>query len=290
MTDKQALLFSSRSLYLRRLCSRFPIFLFLWLFTLLGATPTHAHAPSSDPLSEINFEQKLNEQVPLDLTFRDETGQSVQLGDYFGQKPVILVFAYYGCKNLCALVLDELVESLRELRFDVGNQFKVVTVSIDPRDTSALATEKKTIYMQRYARTGTADGWRFLTGDHLSIDRLAKTVGFRYTYDPELDQYGHPAGIVVLTPQGKISRYFYGLEYSPTDLRLGLVEASANKIGSLVDQVLLRCYRYDPITGKYTPVVMNILRLAGVATVLALGLVMFVMFRREQRSSFRIER
>ncbi len=269
--------------HLYYLCVRSFILLGLWFLALLGAGPAHAHDPSPNPLNEVAFEQKLNERVPLDLIFEDETGKSVQLGDYFGEKPVILVFTYYGCKNLCGVVREELVESLQALEFDVGDEFEIVTVSINPGDTPALATAKKGAIMQHYARPEAAAGWHFLTGEDSSIDQLAEAVGFRYAYDAELDQYAHPAGIMVLTPQGRISRYFYGLDYLPTDLRLGLVEASANKIGSLVDQLLLRCYNYDPVTGKYTLVVMNVLRMAGVTTVLILGTFMFAMFRRERR-------
>jgi protein SCO1/2 len=234
-------------------------------------------------LSEVAFEQKLNEQVLLDLVFRDETGKSVQLGDYFGQKPVILTLNYYNCPMLCPLVLEELITSLAKVPFTMGDQFNVVTVSIDPRETPELAAATKKKYIQRYDRPGVEEGWHFLTGEEISIQRLAQAVGFRYAYDAQSDQYAHPAGIIVLTPEGKISRYFYGLDYSPTDLRLGLVEASANKIGSLVDQVLLRCYHYDPVSGRYTLVVMNILRLAGLATVLILGAFTFMMFRHERR-------
>ncbi|MBI1880891.1 MAG: SCO family protein [Chloroflexi bacterium] len=250
---------------------------------MVAASPIQAHDPSAHPLSEVNFEQKMNEQVPLDLAFRDEAGQTVQLGDYFGEKPIILVFAYYGCKTLCSVVLEELVETLRALKFDVGDQFGVVTVSLDPGDTPALAAEKKAIQLEHYGRPGAATGWRFLTGEHAAIDQLAEAIGFRYAYDAQLDQYAHPAGIVVLTPQGKISRYFFGLEYSPTDLRLGLVEASANKIGSFVDQVLLRCFQYDPVAARYTPIVMNIVRLVGLTTALTLGTSILVMLRWERR-------
>jgi protein SCO1 len=274
---------SLQSSYSRCLHTRAFILSFLLLLALFRAGPTQAHDPSPNPLNEINFKQQLNKPAPLDLTFQDETGKSVQLSDYFGDKPVVLVFAYYGCKTLCSVVLEELVESLRALKFDVGNQFRVVTVSIDPRDTPALAAEKKAIHIEHYGRPGAADGWHFLTGEHLAIDQLAEAIGFRYAYDAELDQYAHPAGIVVLTPQGKMSRYFFGLEFSPRDLRLGLVEASDNKIGSFIDQVLLRCFRYDAVTGRYTPIVMNILRLVGLTTALTLGTSILVMLRWERR-------
>lgn len=261
---------------------------FLGLLVLLGAGSAQAHGPSPDPLSEVDFQQKLDQQAPLDLPFRDETGHAVQLGAYFGQKPVILLFAYFGCKMLCPVTLDQLVESLRALKFDVGNQFRVVTVSLDPRDTPALAAAKKATILEHYARPGAAAGWSFLTGDHAAIDQLAEATGFRYTYDANQDQYAHPAGLVLLTPQGKISRYFFDLEFSPLELRLGLVEASANQIGSFIDEVFLRCFRYDPETGRYTPVVMTILRLVGSATALILGAAIFIMFRREPGKKVRI--
>lgn len=282
--EKQPILLRGRSF--RHLYAR--SYVLLLLLALFGASPALAHDPSPDPLSQLAFEQKLNEQVPPDIVLQDETGQPVQLRDYFGERPLILVFAYYECQNLCGVVLENLVESLRALEFDAGNQFRVITVSIDPGETPTLAAAKKATYIQRYGRPGAAAGWHFLTGDHASVDRLAQVVGFQYAYDAETDQYAHPAGLIILTPQGKISRYVYGLDYSPTDLRLGLVEASANKIGSLVDQVLLRCYRYDPVTGKYTLVVMNVLRLAGLATVLILGTFMVVMFRRDRGKDLKV--
>ncbi|MGH7429016.1 MAG: SCO family protein, partial [Candidatus Methylomirabilaceae bacterium] len=194
-----------------------------------------------------------------------------------------LVPAYYHCRSLCPLALDGLVKSLRALSIGVGDQFAVVAVSIDPRDTPELAAAKKATYVQRYSRPAVADGWHFLTGTEASIQGLARSIGLRYARDAESDQYAHASGILVLTPRGRISRYFYGIEYSPRDLRLALVEASHNRIGSLVDQVLLRCYRYDPATGTYGLVIMNVVRLAGLATILALGSFIVAMVRREPR-------
>jgi protein SCO1/2 len=236
----------------------------------------------------VAFDQRLNEQVPLDLVFRDEEGRAVQLGHYFGTKPVILVLAYYNCRILCPVVLDGLLKSLRVLSFDVGDQFSVVTMSFDPRDTPALAAARKATYIQRYGRLGAADGWHFLTGEQATIEKLTQAVGFHYVYDAETDQYAHATGIMLLTPQGKIARYLYGIEYSPKDLRLGLVEASANRIGSPVDQVLLYCYKYDPVTGKYGLVIMNVIRLAGIGTVLALGTFILVMVSRDRVKQSRI--
>ncbi len=266
-------------------CSR--ILIFCCLFAFVAAVPARAdHSRPDELLDKIASEQRLNEQVPPNLVFQDELGRSVKLGDYFGTKPTILVLAYYECPNLCGLLLNDLVKNLRALTLNLGKQFEVVTVSIDPRETPELAAAKKQAFIQRYARPGAAEGWHFLTGEEAAIQRLAQAVGFQYTYDHEQKQYAHPSGLMVLTPQGKIARYFYGLQYSVRDLRLGLVEASANKIGSPVDKVLLRCYRYDPVTGKYTVAITNIVRLAGLATTLALGTFIGVMFRRERRQKF----
>jgi protein SCO1/2 len=258
----------------------------------VGAAPVAAqitaeHGPAL--LRDIGFDQRLNTRVPLDLAFRDDTGRSVHLREYLGARPVILAFVYYECPRLCSLVLNGLLRSLRALSFNVGREFTVVTLSFDPQETPVAAQAKKEAIIQRYARPGAADGWHFLTGDEGSIRQLADAVGFRYTYSPESRQYAHATGLVILTPQGRISRYLYGLEYSPKDLRLALVEASTNTIGSAVDQVLLYCYEYDPAAGRYGVVIMNVIRLAGLATVLAVGTFVAVMFRldrRHRRSTF----
>jgi protein SCO1/2 len=248
---------------------------------LVGARPAEAHDDRPIPLRNVALEQRLGEQVPLELRFRDETGRVVQLGNYFGKRPVILTLAYYRCQDLCPLVLDGLVRTLRALSFDIGKQFNVVTVSIDPYDTPALAGTKKRDLMQRYSRPGAADGWHFLMAEDASIQRLTEAIGFRYTYEAEKDRYAHATGIVILTPEGKIARYFYGIEFSPRDLRLGLIEASANRIGSPIDQLLLFCYHYDPATGKYGLLITNVIRLAGMATALSLGTYIFLLLRRE---------
>lgn len=248
-----------------------------------GTAPAQSPGQEEAILKQVAFEQHLNEQVPLDLPFRDEAGQPVQLGTYFGTKPVILALVYYECPMLCTLTLNGLVSALKVLSFDVGNQFEVVTVSFNPSETPALAAAKKHTYLQRYGRDGAAAGWHFLTGDEPAIKRLAQAVGFRYVYLPQQRQFAHAAGIMVLTPRGKIARYFYGVEFAPRDLRLGLVEASNEKIGSPVDQLLLYCFHYDPVTGKYGAVIMNVLRLGGVVTILALGGFMTIMLRRERR-------
>lgn len=266
------------------------IFFFLFVFHsifLFRAMPAWGNGAGPEILRDVGFDQKLNEQVPLDLVFRDENGAPSQLKEYFGKRPVIMVLVYYECPNLCPLILDSLVRNLKALSFDVGKQFNVLTVSIDPGEGPELAKAKKEEYLKRYGRPGAEEGWDFLTGDEASIRQLTQAVGFRYTYDAKKDQYAHLAGIVILTPQGTVARYFYGIEYAPRDLRLGLVEASEGKIGSPVDQLLLFCYEYDPATGQYSLIVMNVLRLAGLVTVLSLGAFMCVMLRRERRNKLK---
>jgi len=234
-------------------------------------------------LREVAYDQRLNEQLPLDAVFRDETGQEVRLGHFFGSKPVILTLVYYECPMLCTVILNGLVQSLERLQFDVGKEFEIVTISFNPTETPTLAAAKKQTYLERYKRPGAAAGWHFLTGDEAAIRRVTETVGFRFAYDPERKEYAHAAGIVVLTPDGRISHYFYGVEFPPRDLRLGLVEASEHKIGSPVDQLLLYCYHYDPKTGKYGAAVMNIMRLGGLGTVLLLAAFIIVSRMRERR-------
>ncbi len=240
-------------------------------------------------LRDVGFDQRLNEQVPLDLKFTDETGAVVTLNDYFGKKPVVLVLAYYRCPMLCTLVLNGLVQGMRGMPLAIGTDFNVVTVSFDPRETSELAAAKKKTYVADYGRPGAAEGWHFLTGQPEAIEKLTRAVGFRYVYDAAQDQYIHTSGIMVLTPQGRLSRYFYGIEFPARDLRLGLVEASANKIGSPTDEVLLYCFHYDPATGKYTASILNFVRAGGVLTVLALaGMVWFLCRWRPRKASDRI--
>ena len=248
----------------------------------LQAKPDLSKLPPVPPaLRGVGLDQKLNAQVPLNLAFRDDAGQTVPLSTYFGKKPVILALVYYQCPMLCTEILNGLVRSLKAVSFKPGIDFEVVTVSIDPTETPDLAAHKKAGYLKRYGRG--ENGWHFLTGEEPQIKSLAQAIGFRYTYDPKTKQFAHASGIMVLTPEGKLSHYFYGVEYAPRDLRLGLVEASQNKIGTPVDQILLFCYHYDPATGKYGAVAMNIVRLAGVAFVLILSLFLFIMFRRDFR-------
>jgi protein SCO1/2 len=230
-------------------------------------------------LENVGIEQRLDAQIPLDLNFRDETGKAVKLGDYFGRKPLILNLVYYNCTMLCGEALAGLSSAMRLIKFDVGNEFDVVTVSFDPRETPEMAAAKKADYVKRYGRAGAAGGWHFLTGQPESINALTKAVGFQYQYDARTNQYAHATAIMVLTPQGRISRYFYGVDFPPKDLRLGLVEASQGKIGNAVDAVLLYCYHYNPETGKYGAMVSNILRMAGAATILLLGGLLFILWR-----------
>ncbi len=250
---------------------------------MVGAPDTKRVKPPG--LEHVGIDQRLNEQVPLDLQFQDEQGKTVKLGDYFHEgRPVVLNLVYYQCPMLCGEVLQGLSAAAKVLKFTPGKEYEIVTVSIDPREKSNLAAEKKANYMKRLGRPGAEAGWHFLVGDQPNIDKLANAIGWHYQYDPKTDQFAHAAGIVLVTPTGKIAQYYYGVEYSARDLRLGIIEASQNKIGSLADEVLLYCYHYDPRTGKYGPVITNIVRLAGVLTIVVLGGFLAVMFRREGRA------
>ena len=237
------------------------------------------------PLREIGFDQNLDQYVPLDVPFRDESGRTVRLADYFGSRPVVLVFAYYDCPMLCTQVINGLSTALNILSLAPGKDFEIVTVSFNPRDTPATASAKKAVYLERYTRDGAARAWHFLSGDEPSIDRLTKAAGFRYVWDAETKQFAHPTGVIVLTPDGRLSRYLFGIEYGPRDLRYALVEASAGGVGNAVDTLLLYCYHYDPMTGRYGFVVMRAVRIAGAATVLALASFIIVMVRKEKRAA-----
>jgi len=252
---------------------------------LAGATGASAQAQLAPRgvLGQIGIEQKLDAALPLELEFRDESGRAVRLGDFFRGRPVILSLAYLKCPMLCPYVLGGLVQSLKVLQFSAGQEFDLLTISFDPADTPALARASKAEYLKRYARPGSAAGWHFLTGTEPSIRKLTERVGFRYQFDAASGQFAHAAGLLVATPQGRVARYFYGIEYAPRDLRLALVEASHNRIGSPVDQVLLYCFHYDPTTGKYGVVILNVLRLAGLVTVALLVGFVLAMLRRERR-------
>lgn len=242
---------------------------------LYGARPASGNPATGLPpaLQEVRIEQKLDQQLPLDLSFRDETGREVKLGDYFGHKPVVLAFVYYDCPMLCTQVLNGMVTSFRVLPFQMGKEFDVVTISFDPRETPELAQRKKKVYVDylpEKMRANAANGWHFLTGDQANIEKITEAAGFHYRWDDKTQQFAHASAIMLTTPHGKLSRYYYGIEYPARDLRLGLIESSANKIGSPVDQLLLYCYHYDPATGRYGAVVMNIMRVAGVITLVGI--------------------
>jgi protein SCO1 len=245
-------------------------------------TTTRPTGDRPDLLTDVFFDQRLDAEVPRDLVFRDDTGKSVQLGDYFGRRPVVLALVYYECPMLCSQVLSGLVSALDVLKFDAGRDFDVVAVSFNPREGPGLASAKKQAYVDRYKRPGAEGGIHFLTGPEASILQHTKAVGFRFKWDPEIAQYAHAAGIVVLTPEGRVSKYFYGIEYSPRDLRLGLVEASQHRIGSPVDRLLLYCYHYDPTTGKYGMVAMTAVRIGGVLTILGMIAFWTAMLWRER--------
>jgi len=245
-------------------------------------------APLPAGLQGVTIEQNLNHQVPLNLIFRDEFGRSLPLSTYFsGHKPVVLALVYYTCPMLCNLVLTGMETSLRAISLNPGRDFEVVAVSFDPKDTPQIAAAKRENYLRRYRRPDTANGWHFLTGDEASIKALTSAVGFRYKLDPATGQYAHASAIMILTPDGKLSRYFYGVEYSPRDVRLGLVEASQDKIGNPVDQILLFCYHYDPATGKYGAIAMNMVRFAGGTFVLICGTFLLFAWRRDWRKDRR---
>ena len=266
--------------------TRAPGRLLATLLAALAAVPIPARGdePPGTVLGRVGFDQNLDAQLPLDLTFRDESGQTVKLGDFFGKKPVILALVYYRCPMLCGEELKGLARSLRPLSMSAGDQFEVVTVSIDPAETPDLAQAKKETILEYYGRPEGGKGWHFLTGDQPAIDALAKTVGFRYTYSTASQQFIHAAGLVIATAGGRLSRYFYGIDFQAKDLQFGLIESSQGKIGSPIHRLLLFCYHYDPTTGKYTLAIVNNLRDVGSATALGLGAYVVTMIRRDRRA------
>ena len=266
----------------------------LWVPAHPGAqtTPSRGLAEGGQPasakpgiLNEIGIDQRIGEQLPLDLPFTDETGRAVRLGDYFGTRPVILALVYYECPMLCTQVLNGLVTALGVMNFEPGREFDVVAVSFNPKEGPGLASQKKAAYMERYARPHTAGGWHFLTGSEDSIRRLTSAVGFRYTFDDESKQFAHGAAIQVVTPKGALARYFYGIEFSARDIRFGLIEASEERIGTRIDDVLLLCYHYDPSSGKYGAAVLGLVRLGAIATVLTFLGYLTVSLRRERAAA-----
>lgn len=244
--------------------------------------------PSAKPTStaDVGIDQKLDVQIPGDLVFRDDAGEIVTLSKYFqSNKPVLFTLVYYGCPRLCTTVLNEMSKALMPVELRPGQDFEIVVVSFDPREGTDLAYKKKQEYTKFYRRPGTEAGFHFLTGDETNIKRLTETVGFRYAWDEKHQQYIHAGGVMVLTPQGKTSKYFYGVDYRPTDLRLALVEAGQGKIGSLSDQVLLFCFQYDPHSGKYSLAVLNVVKVAGMLTLLGLGTFVVMSLRKDRRQA-----
>lgn len=242
-----------------------------------------------DAMIDIGVDEKPDTRLNLDLMFEDETGKAVRLGQYFdGKRPVILQLAYMECPMLCTLVSQGMVESLRELNLRMGDEFEVISLSFDPSETSKLSAQKKQSSIEAYGRAEDAGGWHFLVGKQPAIDELTGSVGFRYKYDPATQQYSHPAVLVILTPDGRVSRYLYGVKFAPRTLRLSLVEASEGKIGSTVDRFILTCFHWDPQAGRYAIAAMNVMRLAGVLTVIVIGVTLWRLFRREQRLHGRV--
>jgi len=249
----------------------------------LAALPLCAQPGMPAAFQKVGIDQKLNAQVPLETILQDENGSKVRLGQYFTGKPVVLAMVYYACPMLCNMTLNGLNEAMEKMTLDLGSDYQVITVSFDERETPQVARAKKANYVQKFGRPGAAEGWHFLIGNAVAVRKVSESVGFHYAWDSMTNQFVHAAGIMVLTPDGKVSKYFYGIKYDPRDLRLGLVDASDKKIGTAVDKILLFCYHYDPATGKYGPMVMNIVRLSAGITVLTLGMFMFVWLRRDQR-------
>lgn len=246
------------------------------------AGPPSNAMPSA--LQQVKFDQKLDAQLPVDATFKDDTGKTVRLGDYFGQRPVVLAFVYYECPMLCNQILNGLVSGVGVLDQTVGTDFDVVAISFDARETPTQAAAKKATYLDRYQRPGSERGWHFLTGDEATIKRVTDTAGFQFAWDAATQQFAHASGIIVTTPEGKLSRYLFGIEYPPRDLKFALMESSAGKIGSVVDQVLLYCYHYEPATGSYSLVAMNAVRMGGVVTMVALLGFVAISLRRDNRA------
>jgi len=256
----------------------------LFLASGADAQDLFVQNPGGKPevLKNVGLDQKLNAQVPLDLTFRDEHGATVNLGQFLQGKPAILTMVYYKCPMLCTEVLNATLNTLKEVPLEIGKDFSVITVSIDPTEKPVLAEAKQIMYTGLYGRRGAVHGWHFLTGDENQIQKLAAAVGFRFVYDKESSQFAHASGIMVLTPEGRLSRYFYGISYPPRDVRLALVEASQGKIGSTADTILLFCFHYDPITGKYAVTILNVVRAAGALSALGIALMIFIFARREK--------
>ena len=259
--------------------------------SLAATGMTDAHLPEAPlpppPVKDVGFDQKLGESIPLDLVFKDEAGKNVRLSQYFGKRPVILSLVYFNCPMLCGMTTDGLVRSVRAHRFEPGTDYEILSISFDPRETPEVAAEKKRTVMAQYGRKSGPGGWHFLTGDAASVAALTKAVGFRFVWDAEQKQFAHATGVTLLTPQGRIAKYFFGIEYPTKDLRLALIEASEEKIGNVVDQLLLLCYHYDPKAGRYTATVRNLVRGGAALTLVALVGFVTIMLRRERASAKR---
>lgn len=252
-------------------CRTFITLIGWFAILLLAPVVVSAQGSRPNPADNVAFEQRMGEQVPLDAVFIDEQGEQVRLEQFFTSgQPVVLVMSYYECPMLCSFVREGVLAALQQVTLTAGRNFQVINISIDPLETPMMAANVKTLTLQRYARPGAEQGWHFLTGSEEQIRRVADAIGFRYFYDETIDQYAHAAGFVVLTPEGKTARYFFGIEFNASDVRLGIVEASSGKVGSVIDQILLLCYQYNPVTGRYTPVIMTILRIAGALTVIGI--------------------
>jgi protein SCO1 len=269
--------------------SCFSVFTILIVFAAGFATRVEAQTTYGRPalLRNVGINQKMGAQLPLDVPFTDDQGRAVTLREYTG-KPIVLALVYYSCPSLCDLVLNAAVHSVRGLKFNAGDDFQFVAVSFDPRENYMLARDKKANYVKEYGRDEAAGGFHFLTGTEASSKMLADSVGFHFAYDPTTNQYAHPSAIMIVTPEGKISRYFYGIDYPARDVKLGLMDATGGKIGSAIDQVQLFCFHYDPATGKYGVLIMNVLRLAGIVTLILLGGIVWLMFRRERGEKSRV--
>jgi len=248
-----------------------------------GVPPAPPAVPPGAPTKDVGFDQRLGETVPLELAFKDETGRDVKLGDYFGKKPVLLSLVYFGCPMLCGMATEGLVRSLKPVKFLPGDEFTVLTVSFDPGEGPAMAAEKRSGVLRALNRPGAEKGWHFLTGSEASVKALTRAVGFRYVWDAESKQWAHATGVVALTPHGRIARYFFGIEYAAKHLQFGLMEAATERIGSVVDQLLLLCYHYDPKMGRYTPAILGILKVAAAATILIVGAAVLLMLRLDKR-------
>lgn len=250
-------------------------------------SPVNSSIASNMPsvLKDVDFAPRLNAQLPLDVGFRDESGQPVQLRSYFHGKPVVLAFVYYQCPMLCTQVMDAIVSTLKVVTFNAGQQYEVVIISFDPSETPVMASAKKQDIVGRYHRPGTENGWHFLTGDHDAISQVTQAGGFHFAWDPETKLWVHASGILLMTPDGRISRYFYGIDYAPRDMRLGLIEAAAGNIGTPIDKVILYCYHFDPATGKYSAAILDVIRLGGIFTVALLAFFIIFFLRREKHAA-----